>query len=1142
MLNDGIISRVLLSVPVLLCHAMITNGESYAGDANRNPDIPPFIHCCISHPLVVCLVKKYVFLSCVCLLLLVSLAAVPVLAATVTCPSSCSCLLPAEAAKINTPGLCGGKQQVCAVDTQKNEKYCYTKPVTITTVVPQLIVTGYTLVTTTPTTVPVPVSCPPGCSCYTLEDGKKNGIALCSSKKTLCGYAADQQPKYCHGTPVTVTTAPTTVPVPVSCRAGCSCLTPEDGKQQGFAFCGGKQTLCGYGANQQPKYCQEKPVTIVTLPVANITRGIVFPAQPVQPVIPPGQRVTTPLLEVNCTPEKPRLGDRIRCNVTAEPGSGIARIDIWTDGSLSRTCLAASCQYATPPIEEDPDITIVGIASAGTLAIDGNSGVAGSYARAEFGGTDSDGDGISDWRDNCRAVANPDQQDTDHDFVGDACDECCPACNPAEEWPEPPEYCCADRDIFGYPYSSYECRDSLMREDDELGRDIWYWEEFYTRIGADGCGCYDSDGGANDPYSVGYVSNETTAGGGCSYQVNPMTGESIGGECRPERSECSNPRGDVCINLSYVREYSCGTTGWFSTDMRCGDNTACSYGKCQCQDSDGGWNYYDGGSARGYTDTCLDSDTLREYGCGSAAGGSDYEPDHMDVTCERGCRNGTYSMGASCRCEDTDNGLDFDTYGEVPGFYHREYGYRTEAARDQCLDTRTLREYDTTETGTECIITNVTHTCDGKCEMGACSLPTCTDGIMDGDEEGIDCGGDCTACEFVAVSGRILFEDMSEDGSTSRGVFPARRIYFHLRHDGDGDVSGKEVTNNDGTFTVVIPARYKGESLRIRIGDCSHYKDGFNYAARIARDYDGCNEYLKWISTPFAVPERGDLDIGDRVVNASVNGDFSFFIEHKGYDSTYPCHTIWPCDNEQVSGNGGSVYFSIADAALAGRQYADEFRGGTDAIGKVKIEYPEGSQTKYNPTRDTILLTEDRGFRDGTVIHEYGHYLANKISYLNPMGGTHSRCDFKLPEFAWNEGWSEYYGTIVPHYFLYRSGYRVNSLTSPNFAFSDIENLTCGTDDGQRYEGHVAVILWDLADDPATYTGSVAETWDTIHDNEYLTFRAFDNQFGGATGHAYVPTLCRFINYGWDDDDFDDVRVGDVDEIDPLLTHMNVEC
>jgi len=44
---------------------------------------------------------------------------------------------------------------------------------------------------------------------------------------------------------------------------------------------------------------------------------------------------------------------------------------------------------------------------------------------------DTDGDGITDDRDNCPNVANPDQKDTDQDGVGDAC-ESAPAPCPAE--------------------------------------------------------------------------------------------------------------------------------------------------------------------------------------------------------------------------------------------------------------------------------------------------------------------------------------------------------------------------------------------------------------------------------------------------------------------------------------------------------------------------------------------------------------------------------------------------------------------------------------------------------------------------------------------------------------------------------------
>jgi hypothetical protein len=46
---------------------------------------------------------------------------------------------------------------------------------------------------------------------------------------------------------------------------------------------------------------------------------------------------------------------------------------------------------------------------------------------------DSDGDGVCDEEDNCRAVPNPNQADRDGDGVGDACDNCPDVANPNQE-------------------------------------------------------------------------------------------------------------------------------------------------------------------------------------------------------------------------------------------------------------------------------------------------------------------------------------------------------------------------------------------------------------------------------------------------------------------------------------------------------------------------------------------------------------------------------------------------------------------------------------------------------------------------------------------------------------------------------------
>ena len=250
----------------------------------------------------VCPVKKRVVLSCIVLVVLVVLAAAPVLAAslvpTVICPSSCSCLYPAEAAKMNTPGLCNSKQMVCARDA-KNEKYCYEKPVTTTTV-PQLILSVKTFATTTPTTVP-PQKCASGCTCLSTPAGKGKGLAYCNNRQTLCGHSTDNTPLYCFALPATTTTVPTIVLYPgvhvitttpgvwdrgeplyqaAPCNASCTCLSPSLAMASTLSRCGSATSLpCNYDTGGQPMYCYAPGRVSMVKPVSATTTAALAPSR-----------------------------------------------------------------------------------------------------------------------------------------------------------------------------------------------------------------------------------------------------------------------------------------------------------------------------------------------------------------------------------------------------------------------------------------------------------------------------------------------------------------------------------------------------------------------------------------------------------------------------------------------------------------------------------------------------------------------------------------------------------------------------------------------------------------------------------------------------------------------------------------------
>lgn len=251
--------------------------------------------------MVGCLVKKSARISCICLLLLVSLAAVPVLAATISCPSSCSCFLPAEAKKLGSPGYCSGKQTVCDYDLLKNEKYCYEKPGTLAA--PQLIITAYQVKTTTPATVPVQ-KCPSGCTCLSAADGKGKGLSSCGGKLVLCGSVSGT-PLYCFALPATKPTTITTPSIVVTglqvfnktpaagtevnrttppCGAGCSCLPPDKAGAAGYMRCSGTDIPCDYDVSGRAMYCYAAERVTWVSPVPVMPAVTTAPSE--SPVVP----------------------------------------------------------------------------------------------------------------------------------------------------------------------------------------------------------------------------------------------------------------------------------------------------------------------------------------------------------------------------------------------------------------------------------------------------------------------------------------------------------------------------------------------------------------------------------------------------------------------------------------------------------------------------------------------------------------------------------------------------------------------------------------------------------------------------------------------------------------------------------------
>ncbi|MCS7130452.1 MAG: hypothetical protein NZ872_03430, partial [Archaeoglobaceae archaeon] len=73
-------------------------------------------------------------------------------------------------------------------------------------------------------------TCPEGCSCLTEENAKNLGYAYCQKEKILCGYDQFKNPMYCYQPTLTS----------VQCPVNCSCLTQDEAKKLNYILCNNK--------------------------------------------------------------------------------------------------------------------------------------------------------------------------------------------------------------------------------------------------------------------------------------------------------------------------------------------------------------------------------------------------------------------------------------------------------------------------------------------------------------------------------------------------------------------------------------------------------------------------------------------------------------------------------------------------------------------------------------------------------------------------------------------------------------------------------------------------------------------------------------------------------------------------------------
>ena len=234
-------------------------------------------------------------------------------------------------------------------------------------------------------------------------------------------------------------------------------------------------------------------------------------------------------------------------------------------------------------------------------------------------------------------------------------------------------------------------------------------------------------------------------------------------------------------------------------------------------------------------------------------------------------------------------------------------------------------------------------------------------------------------------------------------------------------------------------------------------------------------------------------------------------------------------------GSGGEA-FNVLDNCLVGADLVRSLTGAWPAHPvSVYWNTDSGNQGTFYSGWSIQLYgganpssPDEEGYDDCVIIHEYGHYIADLYSKLNPAGGTHYIDDGNQPPIlSWNEGWASYFqaaararaGDPYPSWYVDmtdQSGAGQLSFSyeceGPSFPLK-----------GTGSEVVVQAALWDIEDGPATpdlwpgtdddplhlsrsLTWSVVSSWSSA--GPWVTLESFwDSWFAPALALGHQPEM-----------------------------------
>jgi hypothetical protein len=186
--------------------------------------------------------------------------------------------------------------------------------------------------------------------------------------------------------------------------------------------------------------------------------------------------------------------------------------------------------------------------------------------------------------------------------------------------------------------------------------------------------------------------------------------------------------------------------------------------------------------------------------------------------------------------------------------------------------------------------------------------------------------------------------------------------------------------------------------------------------------------------------------------------------------------------------------FNVAETIRIGAAYVssrrDPFEQAADPLPRATVHVNRNISTFYTGSAFGSILNINNGrdLDDATILHEYGHFVEDKIGSFVAIPTSHDGCnatqilDARSPELALMEGFANYFAqavitansdaALVQAPTEVRSGGQTVQIATGTLFVSELETPpNCAkppTLPGTAIEIWVAAALWDLADSPTT--------------------------------------------------------------------------